>query len=79
MAKGLSEGLVDFTMKTGSGLIGLVAYPSQGVWRSLHTLLHQTARTRVEEAKKAEGKWLAAEIGVESLASKHIVRQFERL
>ncbi|KAI6863237.1 sterol glucosyltransferase [Hortaea werneckii] len=79
VAKGLGEGLVDFTMKTGSGVIGLVAYPSQGVYRSLHSALHQSTRNQVVVAKRAEGQWLSRELGSDSAEVQRVVQRFKSL
>lgn len=79
VAKGLSEGLVDFTMKTGSGVIGLVAYPSQGVYRSLHTALHQSTRNQIVVAKRAEGQWLNRELESDGAEVQRVVQRFKSL
>ncbi|RMZ09337.1 hypothetical protein D0862_03647 [Hortaea werneckii] len=79
VAKGLSEGLVDFTMKTGSGVIGLVAYPSQGVYRSLHTALHQSTRNQIVVAKRAEGQWLHRELESDGAEVQRLVQRFKSL
>ncbi|KAI6881446.1 UDP-Glycosyltransferase/glycogen phosphorylase [Hortaea werneckii] len=79
VAKGLSEGLVDFTMKTGSGVIGLVAYPSQGVYRSLHSALHQSTRNQIIAAKRAEGQWLNRELESDGAEVARVVQRFKSL
>ncbi|KAI6914309.1 sterol glucosyltransferase [Hortaea werneckii] len=79
VAKGLSEGLVDFTMKAGSGVIGLVAYPSQGVYRSLHTALHQSTRNQIVVAKRAEGQWLNRELESDGAEVQRVVQRFKSL
>ncbi|KAI7500957.1 sterol glucosyltransferase [Hortaea werneckii] len=79
VAKGLSEGLVDFTMKTGSGVIGLVAYPSQGVYRSLHSALHQSTRNQIVAAKRAEGQWLHRGLESDGAEVARVVQRFKSL
>jgi hypothetical protein len=58
VAKGLGMGLVSFTAKTSAAAIGLIAYPCQGVYRSLYTATHQATRDRVNEAKLGEACWI---------------------
>ena len=79
VAKGLTEGVVDFTMKTGSGIVGLVAYPSQGAYRSLYSALHRSRQTLVEEAMKGEGDWLLARDEGAALDGAAICAKFDGL
>ncbi|KAH0365190.1 sterol glucosyltransferase, partial [Aureobasidium melanogenum] len=58
VAKGLSMGFVNLTMKTGAGALGLIAYPCQGVYKSIHAAMHTKTRNAVEQAKFEEGEWL---------------------
>ncbi|KAH6720229.1 sterol glucosyltransferase [Leptodontidium sp. MPI-SDFR-AT-0119] len=58
VAKGLSKGLLSVTMKTGAATVGLVAYPSQGIYRSIRTAVKSKARKMIEEAKLREGQWM---------------------
>lgn len=58
-ARGLGKGLVSMTMKTTAGVVGLVAYPAQGVCKSIRTSVKSTTRKRVAAAKYEEGQWLA--------------------
>ncbi|THW22437.1 UDP-Glycosyltransferase/glycogen phosphorylase, partial [Aureobasidium pullulans] len=51
VAKGLSMGFVNLTMKTGAGTLGLIAYPCQGVYKSIHAAMHTRARKLIEQAK----------------------------
>jgi hypothetical protein len=57
VAKGLGMGLVSFTAKTSAAAIGLVAYPCQGIYRSLYTATHRSTRDLVNEAKLGEAYW----------------------
>jgi hypothetical protein len=58
VAKGLGMGLVSFTAKTSAATIGLVAYPCQGIYRSLYTATHKATRDLVNEAKLVEAYWI---------------------
>lgn len=75
VAGGLSKGLVSLAVKTGSATIGLVAYPNQGIYRSLRTAMHKGAAERIDEARWAE-VWLldterAARVDVAALCSRY--------
>lgn len=61
VAQGLSKGLVSLAVKTGSATIGLVAYPNQGIYRSLRSALHKGASEQIDEARWTEARLLDAE------------------
>jgi hypothetical protein len=63
VAKGLGMGLVSLTAKTSAAAIGLIAYPCQGVYRSLYTATHRATRDLVNEAKQEEADWLYTQAG----------------
>lgn len=63
VAKGLGMGLVSLTAKTSAAAIGLIAYPCQGVYRSLYTATHRATRDLVDEAKQEEADWLYTQAG----------------
>jgi len=46
------------TMKTTAGVIGLVAYPAQAIYKSIYTAIKGTTRRKIEDAKYIEGEWL---------------------
>lgn len=58
VARGLGEGVLSLTMKTGAAALGLVAYPCQGLYKSAYTAMHTMAREKVDQAKEEEGQWL---------------------
>lgn len=58
VAKGIGEGLLSLTMKTGAAALGLVAYPCQGIYKSVYAAMHTKAREKVDQAKQEEGQWL---------------------
>jgi len=63
VAKGLGMGLVSLTAKTSAAAIGLIAYPCQGVYRSLYTVTHRATRDLVNEAKQEEAYWIHTQAG----------------
>ena len=61
-AKGVATGAGSLLSKTASAGLGLVAYPGQGITKSLHTLMHGgTART-IAARRRTEGEWLAMSV-----------------
>lgn len=58
VAKGLTRGLVSLTVKTGAATAGLIAYPNQGIYRSLRASLRQKRSKQVAQATWAETEWL---------------------
>jgi len=76
VAKGLSMGFVNLTMKTGAGTLGLIAYPCQGVYKSIHAAMHTRARKAIEQAKLEEGEWLVENQLDNGVEVEDIVRRF---
>jgi hypothetical protein len=58
--KGVAKGSGSLLSKTVSGSLGLIAYPGQGMVKSLWTLTHGETGKRVVEARREEGRWRAA-------------------
>jgi hypothetical protein len=63
VAEGLSKGLVSLAAKTGSATIGLVAYPNQGIYRSLRTAMRKDLAKQIDKARWAEVWILETERG----------------
>lgn len=76
VAKGLSIGFVNLTMKTGAGTLGLIAYPCQGVYRSIHAAMHMKVRKAVKRAKLEEGEWLLKQQPADDVEVGEILRRF---
>ncbi|THX69963.1 UDP-Glycosyltransferase/glycogen phosphorylase [Aureobasidium pullulans] len=76
VAKGLSMGFVNLTMKTGAGTLGLIAYPCQGVYKSIHAAMHTRARKLIEQAKLDEVEWLVENQLDNGVEVEDIVRRF---
>lgn len=58
VAKGLGQGAVGFATKTTAAVTGLVAYPAQGISRSIRSAVKSHARRKIMEARWDMGKWL---------------------
>lgn len=58
VAKGLGQGFVGFATKTSAAVLGLAAYPVQGLSRSIRAAAKCETRRIIKEAKWKEGEWL---------------------
>jgi hypothetical protein len=74
--KGLGIGLVNFAAKTSAGTVGLLAYPCQGAYRSLHAATHTTRNELVGRLRFEEGDW---SLGMDGSGQSKIVQEFFRL
>jgi hypothetical protein len=57
--KGVAKGSGSLLSKTVGGSFGLLAYPGQGITKSLWTWTHGETGKRVVEARRVEGQWRA--------------------
>jgi hypothetical protein len=55
---GLGKGMGSMASKAGSAMFGVLAYPSAGIAKSLHTLIHSQTRKQIATARHDEGMWL---------------------
>ncbi|KAH8805060.1 putative sterol glucosyltransferase [Xylogone sp. PMI_703] len=56
--KGFGKGIVNISTKVPSAAIGIVAYPSQGIYRSLRSAIKSDTRDAVIKARHVEGQYL---------------------
>ncbi|KAF7596058.1 hypothetical protein BBP40_003839 [Aspergillus hancockii] len=59
IAKGILKGTVSLGTKVPSAALGLVAYPAQGISKSLHTVIKSKTRKKVVKARLQEGQYIA--------------------
>ncbi|KAJ6600765.1 sterol glucosyltransferase [Mycena sp. CBHHK59/15] len=57
VAKGFGKGAIGLTTKTGSAMLGLVAYPSQGIYKSIRSAAHSSTKKEIIQVRHAEGEW----------------------
>lgn len=57
--KGVAKGSGSLLTKTVSGGLGLIAYPGQGITKSIWTLAHGETAKKVMAARRTEGIWRA--------------------
>ncbi|KAF2031501.1 sterol glucosyltransferase [Setomelanomma holmii] len=58
-AKGFGKGMAGFVSKTSSVLVGIVAYPGDGIAKSMRPAAHRATRTDIRARKLVEGEHLA--------------------
>ncbi|KAJ5753467.1 uncharacterized protein N7511_007620 [Penicillium nucicola] len=61
MVKGFVKGPLSMGTKASSAALGLVAYPGQGLAKSIHTAMHGKTRKLVGKARLKEGQHLAVQ------------------
>jgi hypothetical protein len=59
--------------------VGLVAYPAQGVSKSIRTAMKISTRKIITDAKLAEGEWLAKSETGQRLDRQSLIAEFEVL
>ncbi|KAJ3471895.1 hypothetical protein MRS44_001994 [Fusarium solani] len=57
-AKGLGKGALSLVTKTTAATIGLVAYPAQGIHRSIRAAVVTSTPKAIEAAMRIEGDWI---------------------
>jgi hypothetical protein len=80
--KGMGKGAVSLVAKSGAGMFGLFAYPSQGIAKSVRRAVHIGTRKAVERAKHEEGRWLLGAGGgglLEGVEGEGLVGRFGEL
>lgn len=58
-AKGIGKGFLGFTSKTASAAVGIVAYPGEGICKSIRHAVHSGSRRDIKARKLVEGAYLA--------------------
>ncbi|KAL2821330.1 hypothetical protein BDW59DRAFT_164212 [Aspergillus cavernicola] len=76
--KGLAKGTIGAGAHIGSAALGLVAYPGQGICKSLHTSVRSKNRKEVKKGRIREGEYLASSTaGNEVMDRGAVIRAFE--
>lgn len=58
--KGLGKGVASFVTKSSAAALGLVSYPSLGIYRSIWSARKGAPRRTIEEEKLLEGHWITS-------------------
>lgn len=64
--KGVAKGSASLVTKAASGGLGLLAYPGQGVSKSLYDVFHSSTRHQVLEARLTEADWMIRRLPLKS-------------
>ncbi|KAF2179556.1 glycosyltransferase family 1 protein [Zopfia rhizophila CBS 207.26] len=75
--KGLGKGSIGFATKTTSGLMGLVTYPGQGIYRSIYTATHSATQKRIVIALIEEGEYLERNWKTECIKDREVLDRFD--
>lgn len=78
-AKGLGKGALSLVTKTTAATIGLVAYPAQGIHRSIRAAVVTSTPKAIEAAMRIEGDWLLKKKPVSEEETRCTVADFETL
>ncbi|KAI8719879.1 Glyco-transf-28 domain-containing protein [Fusarium sp. LHS14.1] len=78
-AKGLGKGALSLVTKTTAATIGLLAYPAQGIHRSIRAAVVTSTPKAIEAAMRIEGDWLLKKKPVSEEETRCAVADFETL
>lgn len=78
LAKGIGKGTVGFASKACSATVGIVAYPSQGIYKSVRGLVSSGTGKRIATQRHVEGYFLAERESSKELTD-FVVARFEGL
>jgi hypothetical protein len=60
---GLGKGAINIVSKTGTGVLGLISYQTQGISKSIRSAVYTTTAEKVKASKQTEGVWLSTTQG----------------
>lgn len=66
-AKGFGKAIASLVTKSGAGLVGVVAYPSMGIAKSLRGAVYSGTQKQIANERSKEGKWLMATYGINDM------------
>ena len=61
------KGIASLVTKSGAGAVGLVAYPSMGIAKSLRGAVYSGTQKQIAIERSKEGKWLLATCGISKM------------
>jgi hypothetical protein len=77
-AKGFGKGVVGLMTKTSAATVGIVAYPGDGIVKSMKYLAKSGTRKRIRAAKLEETDWMGRKSEAD-LNVVELVQEFKRL
>ncbi|KAF2829543.1 UDP-Glycosyltransferase/glycogen phosphorylase [Ophiobolus disseminans] len=75
-AKGFGKGMAGFVSKTSSAVVGIVAYPGDGICKSIRHAAHRSTRRDLRARKLLEGEYLVTKSDIDV---RSIIETFGRL
>ncbi|KAJ5323144.1 UDP-glucuronosyl/UDP-glucosyltransferase [Penicillium brevicompactum] len=75
--KGFVKGPIGMGTKAASGALGLVAYPGQGLAKSLHSAIHSKTRKEIVKARLNESQYLARQSSKAQSMCSYVLDAFE--
>ncbi|KOS36847.1 hypothetical protein ACN38_g12379 [Penicillium nordicum] len=75
--KGFVKGPIGLGTKAASGALGLVAYPGQGLAKSLHSAIHSKTRKQLVKARLIESEYLARQSAKAQSSCPDVIEAFE--
>jgi UDP:flavonoid glycosyltransferase YjiC (YdhE family) len=77
-AKGFGKGMAGFVSKTSAAAVGIVAYPGDGIVKSLKYLAKSGTRKKIRATKLVESEWLSGKSEADVDVIK-LIGEFEKL
>jgi hypothetical protein len=71
-AKGFGKGIASLVTKSGAGVVGVVAYPSMGIAKSLRGVVYSGTQKQIANERSNEGKWLLTTCGISKMDAEKI-------
>lgn len=78
-AKGLGKGMMNLVTKTTAATLGLVAYPAQGLQRSIQAAVMTKTPKLIENSMRMEGDWILEKTPATEDEIRAVVADFETL
>ncbi|KGO49071.1 UDP-glucuronosyl/UDP-glucosyltransferase [Penicillium expansum] len=75
--KGFVKGPIGMGTKAASGALGLVAYPGQGLAKSLHSAIHSKTRKQLLKARLIESEYMARQSAKAQSSCPDVIEAFE--
>ncbi|KAJ5375691.1 hypothetical protein N7517_007697 [Penicillium concentricum] len=75
--KGFVKGPIGMGTKAASGALGLVAYPGQGLAKSLHSAIHSKTRKQLVKARLTESEYMARQSAKAQSSCPDVIEAFE--
>lgn len=79
LAKGVGRATIGAAVKPCGAITGLVAYPLQGAYKSLHTMTHLKTMKSIAAATHVEGEYFLTTERGRAVDTERVLREFDAL